>query len=320
MKLIAFIPIALLLFPCLINAQDSISIQTKKYIHHITQSSIAYEKRVDDYSHKALSRFEKEAQKIKKKLEKTDPQKAQALFNDNISTFSNQLTAHSSLRLSGYLDTTQLTLKYLNQPSKQLQSLQEKLQMTEQVQAYIQSRKKELQEQLANYKGFEKNFQQLNKQAYYYKQQLAEYKSLYEHPSRIETKAIETLKKLPAYNDFIKNNTLLAGLFHLSPDYNISRAIEGLQTRTQIDQVLSQRIGSAPDAGAAFSQQMQLAKDKLADLKKNFPDLNSPAEMPDFKPNPLKTKPFLNALNMAVISSFKRTRPTIQPPAISPVR
>lgn len=194
----------------------------------------------------------------------------------------------------------------LNQAIKSQEQLQGKLKVTEDIQAYIQTRRKLLQEQLIQYTQFSKNFKGLSKQAYYYKQQLEEYKSIYESPSRIERKAINELQKLPAYNDFIKSNSIIGNLFNLGQDYNNTRTLEGLQVRTQVEEVVQSRIGSDPNARAAISQQMEQAKDKLSELKNKFPELNSPADMPDFKPNPMKTKPFLKRLEFGGNIQFQK--------------
>ena len=317
MKLISFTVIAFMLFPCFVSAQDSITIQTR-YFRYVENTTLKYEKRVTQYSRKMLARFSKEEGKIKRTLEKLDPIKAKELFANDIQSFSNSLKGrvYSKIPLNGHLDTVQLSLQflrgkglssqYLNQAIKSQEQLQGKLKVTEDIQAYVQTRRKQLQEQLIRYTQFSKNFKVLSKQAYYYKQQLEEYKSIYESPSKIGRKAVNELKKLQAYNDFINRNSIVAGMFNLGTDYNNARSLEGLQVRTQVEEVVQARIGSDPNVGAVISQQMEQAKDKLSELKNKFPELNSPSDMPDFKPNPMKTKPFLSRLEFGGNIQFQK--------------
>lgn len=321
MKLIAIIPIAFILFPCLVCAQDSISIQPKDYLNHIAKSSASYERKISNYSQKLLSRFNKEERRIKRKLQRIDPQKSGEIFKDSIRVFSNSLKKriYSRQPFSAYMDTTLLTLKFLDKTginhqkllaaSGNLESLQGKLQLTENIQNYIRTRKKELQQQLLEYGGFTRNFQRLSKQAYYYREQLNEYKSLYEHPSKLENKAISALKQLPAYNEFIQKNSLIGSLFNLPSDYNETRGLEGLQTRNLTDQLITQRLGTDAVARAAVTQQMEQARDQLNELKNKFSSLGNTGEIPDvpgFKPNALKTKSFLQRLEYGGNIQFQR--------------
>ena len=326
MKLIAFIPIALALFPCLVSAQDSIKNQVR-YARYLSIKNLKYDKKLTQYSQKTLRRFNNEENKIRRKLENIDPQKAKELFDNHIQSYSASLKNRvlSNVPLSGHLDTAQLSLQflkkngvtsmYLDEALKNQEALQGKLRVTEEIQTYVQNRRRQLQEQLTQYSQFSRNFKSLGKQAYYYKQQLEEYKSVYDDPSKIESTAINELKKLPAYNDFIRNNSFIGNMFNLGGDYNNTRTLEGLQVRTQVEEVVQSRIGSDPNARSAISQQMEQAKDKLSELKNKFPELNSPADMPDFKPNPMKTKPFLKRLEFGGNIQFQKN--TSYYPAIS---
>jgi hypothetical protein len=188
-----------------------------------------------------------------------------------------------------------------------VQQLQGKLQYSEQVKNYINQRKQMLKEQLAQYTGFTKNLQKINKEAYYYNEQLKEYKSIYSDPKKAEVKAMALLKKLPAYNDFISKHSQLAGLFNLAGSYNDTRSLEGLQTRTQVEQLVQQRIGSSPDAGQVINQQMEQARSRFNELKSKYPALNSAADMPDFRPREMRTKKFLQRLSPGGNIQFQKS-------------
>ena len=80
------------------------------------------------------------------------------------------------------------------------------MQQAEEIKNYIKQRKELLKEQLGKF-GMLKDMKNLNKEAYYYQQQLAEYKNLLKDPKKIEQKALDVLKKLPAFTSFMQKNS-----------------------------------------------------------------------------------------------------------------
>ncbi|PWV56450.1 hypothetical protein C7475_101966, partial [Chitinophaga sp. S165] len=153
-----------------------------------------------------------------------------------------------------------------------------------------------------------KDLQKINKEAYYYGQQISEYKTLLKDKKKAEAKAMELLKKMPVYNDFIRRNSQLASLFNLgSSGAATAQSLEGLQTRSQVEQLIQQRLGNDPGARQAVSQQMDQARSQLNELKSKFPDLDNAGDMPDFKPNPMKTKSFLERLEFGGNIQFQKS-------------
>lgn len=299
-----FIPICLILLPCFVFGGDTINTPLKtKYLESINSSTSAYAARLNKYSEKVLARFNRQENKMRRKLTKIDPSAAQRIFTDSIghlaAQFKNKVI--SKVPGSSYLNTTQLSLQYLkniggknqeaiNKALDNIENLQGKLEQTEKIKEFLNERRKELQYELSQYTGFNKNLQKLNKEAYYYREQLSEYKSIYENPDKAINKTIELLKAIPAYNDFIARNAQLTSLLNLGSNYNAARSLEGLQLRTQVEQVLQTRVGTAPNGMLAVSEQLNQARDRMNDLKAKFPNLDNAGEMPQFNPNPMKTK------------------------------
>jgi len=305
-----------------VNAQDSTLKQLpKKYLSDLQRKSNQFEEQVGKRTDKALARLIKQEQRMKSRLWKSDSLSAKTIFNSSISRMEelkSGLTKRVPAGADAYLDTLTHTLKFLDQynnisktqlagAKKSIAGLEDKLQQAEQVKAYIRERKQQLKEQLSQYTGLTKDIQRFNKEAYYYGEQLKEYKSLFQDRKKAEAKAMALLKKLPAYNDFLSKHSQLAGLFNLAGNYNDVRDIEGLQTRSQVDQLLQQRIGSSPDARQAVSQQMEQARSQFTALKSKFPDLDNAADMPDFKPNPMKTKSFIQRLEFGGNVQFQKS-------------
>ncbi|WP_431213461.1 hypothetical protein ACQ86N_00555 [Puia sp. P3] len=60
---------------------------------------------------------------------------------------------------------------------------------------------------------------------------------MWNNPDQLQQKALGILNKLPAFQQFMKNNSQLAGLFHLPGNYGSSSTagLAGLQTKDQCD-------------------------------------------------------------------------------------
>jgi len=320
------------------KAKDSLVQKTTaipgKYLSQVKQKSDKMERQITRRSEKALSRFMKQEDKIKRRLGKIDSLKANNLFSHSIdsmgslkSRMQGKLGKYSgALTQSGgpYLDSLSNSLSFLkgskglldkskgitdklNGSLKSVDNLKDKLQQAEQIKAYIRERKQLLKEQLSQYTGFTKDLQKMNKEAYYYAQQLKEYKEVFKDKKKAEQKAMEVIKKLPAFNDFMQKHSQLASLFNIQGATASAQSMEGLQTRSQVEQLIQQRIGSGPNASAAVSQQMAEARSKFDELKSKFPDLDNAAEMPDFKPNEMKTKSFMQRLEFGSNVQFQRS-------------
>lgn len=320
---LAFIPFHFII------AQDSLPRQLPgKYLYQVKHKSEHIEELVNKRTNKALEHFSKQELKMKARLWKIDSIAAKKIFsrsidklNDLKAGLKNKVPGNSQLGQNAYLDTLQNSLKFLdgsktllgssqsrlNDATQSVKDLQGKLQYVETVKAYIRERKQQLKAQLGQYAGFTKDLQKMNKQAYYYSEQLNEYKSLMEDKKKAETKAVELLKKLPAYNDFIQKNSQFASLFNLASYANTTQSLQGLQTRSQLEQLVQQRIGSSPMAQQAVNQQMEQARAQFTELKSKFPNLDNAADMPDFHPNPMKTKSFIRRLEFGFNIQFQRS-------------
>jgi hypothetical protein len=97
----------------------------------------------------------------------------------------------------------------------------------------------------------------------------------------------------------MKENSQLGGLFVIPSNYSSEQALQGLQTLDQVRNLITGRIGSGSGATQALQSQMQAAQESLNKLKDKLSQLGGGSgdiEMPDFKPENYKTKPFLKRL------------------------
>ncbi|RPD42830.1 hypothetical protein EG028_00590 [Chitinophaga barathri] len=324
-------------------AQDSLLNKAgavpEKYLSQVKQKSRKLESQVDKRTEKALELMIRQEKRLQQKMMKIDSVAARNIFTrsiDSLGSLKASLKGKTDKyqkvlngQYFGYLDTLSSSLGFLKDSDKllgqakgvqdklkgsmdQVKALQGKLQQAENIKQYIRERREQLKSQLSQYTSMTKDLQKINKEAYYYAQQLKGYKEVFSDRKKAEAKAMELLQKVPAYKDFLARNSQLASLFNLSAGSgsaaNLEQQLEGLQTRSQVEQLIQQRIGGGgPNARQALSQQMDAARSQFDELKKNFPDLDNAAEMPDFKPKELKTKSFMQRLEFGTNVQFQRS-------------
>lgn len=310
-------------------AQDSLLVTktvSKNYLETVGDKAEKFEERLDKKSKKVLEKFQKQESSIYAKLSKIDSSKATSLFNtatDQYKSLEQRLERGLlSKTYNASLDTVLTSLNFLQQnpewlsKSKEVKEklqqalgkvngLQSKFQKAEEIKKFLKERRQYLKDQLGNL-GFAKELKKVNKQAYYYSQQINEYKSVFKDHKKAEKKALELLSKTKLFKDFLHKNSELASLFRLpgNPDDPVTQAsLAGLQTRSQVNGLIQQRLAAGGQgAQAQFQQNIQQAQGQLNQLKNKLTQLGgggSDLEMPEgFKPNNLKTKNFLQRLEL----------------------
>ncbi|WP_153796807.1 hypothetical protein [Foetidibacter luteolus] len=280
---------------------------------------------VDKQSSKLLRRLQKQEEKLRRKLALKDSTKSAELFTGSQDAYlqlQNKLKAPLDKAvlspLKEYipsLDSTSTAMNYLEKvpglPADklkqvtavggQLRELQGKLQSANEIKAYIRQRQEQLRQQLSQYSDLAKNLKGISKSVYYYGERLKEYKAIINDRKKLEEKALATLREMPAFQSFFQKNSYLSQLFRM-PGGNggTTQALEGLQTRAQVQAMLGQAIGPASGAvGVNLQQQVQAAQGQLNQLKDKLNKVgggNSDDIMPDFTPNQQKNKSFLQRL------------------------
>ena len=304
-----------------------------KYFQEIGKKSSQLENKITAKSEKALRQFSNQEQKLYKKLYKIDSLAAKEIFGnakEKINSLSNKLKKAEAVTVSnvgqyiGHLDSLQTSLNFLSQYKDKLPSpeklkaalgkvniLDSKLQSAEEIKNFMRQRKQQLKEMLSKF-GFAKEFKKLNKNVYYYSQQLNEYKEIIKDPKKIEKKAMTMLSKLPAFQQFMKKNSMLAGLFRMPDDGGTAQSLQGLQTRADVQSLIQNRFtGTGVDPQQYIQQQLGAAQAEMNKLKNkvfNAGGGSSEAELPDFKPNNQKTKSFFKRIEFG--SNFQTSKNT----------
>lgn len=299
----------------------------------IEKKSDKLEQKLIAKSEKALTKLQREEEKIyTKMLRGKDSLVAKTKLNEIRKKYAEkrnilqQSKQGGSVTVPGQylprLDSLTATLKFLDENGMSdkvrdalsaTNALQQQFQQAEEIKKFIKERREQLKQQLEKL-GMIKSLKKFNKQFYYYTAQIKEYKEILKDPKKIERKALELLSKTKVWKEFFRKNSMLAGLFRLpNPDEPINTAsLAGLQTRTQVTNLIQQQIQSGgPNGMQQFQQNLQTAQSQLNQLKDKILKSGGNStddELPDFKPNQQKTKSFFRRLELgANVQSQKAT-------------
>jgi hypothetical protein len=268
---------------------------------------------------------------LRARLYKTDSVKAAALYPQDpkqqyaamLQKFrqdSSKISTSMGPEYLPRLDSLHVALKFLNQnpqlvnanPALQakmsaslasLQQLQARLQSADAVKQFIQSRKARIQQVLSGYThlpaGISNALAGYKKQAYFYADQVRAYRAELNDPGKMTQTAMALASNVPAFSGFMKRNSFLAGLLGVPPGYATDKAVEGLQTRSQVMAMIQSKIGSSGAGAASLQNSINAGKADIAKLQNKLSKLGGGGggmDVPDFKPSDQRTKTFLNRL------------------------
>jgi len=307
---------------------------SQKYYSEVNKKISAINKRLTRKSGKYLANFARHAAKLQQRMAKLDPQKAKDIFNNTpekydelsceIKSGSTNIDGVISGPYDPYLDSLGASLNYLKQfdgtagkvkdALASFKLLQSKLQQSEKIKEFIAQKKDQIRAWLSGYTkipgGLKSQYDKLRRTAYYYRAQVNQYREMLKDPKKTEQKALDILNRLPAFQKFIQQNGQLASLFTINQNVDPVQCLTGLQTRSSLQAIIQQRVASGgPGAGQLIRQNIAQANSELTRLKEKINQYGGGGdiEMPDFKPNDQKTKPFLKRLEYSVNVQFART-------------
>jgi len=314
---------------------DSVLQIPAPYLDKVSSKANQLEQKIDDKTDKVLLQMMKQEEKMKKKLAKIDPAKANEVFGnieEKYNNFKERLKDKvSDKQYIPSLDSLSTALKFLQQNPqlvsqmkdgeqkikdvlRKVNGLEDKFQQAEEIKKFLRERKQILKDRLSEL-GFARQLKKINKQVYYYSQQVNEYKEILKDKTKIEKKALELLSKAKPFRDFMRRNSELASLFHIPVDVSDPSAmtiLTGLQTRVQVNNLIQQQIGTGgPDVRRQLGQNMQAAHIEFDQFKNKISQWgrNGDLEMPEgFTPNSQKTKSFRKRLEYG--TNFQSQRAT----------
>jgi hypothetical protein len=203
-------------------------------------------------------------------------------------------------------------LTQLEGAGSQFQALQAKMGVAGEAQAYMQQRKQLIASYIAQHSSLQNllgsSVGELDHDLYYYSQTLRQYQEMWSNPDKLEQQALALLNRFPAFQTFMKSNSMLGGLFNVPGGYGTPQGVVGLQTKDQIAALVQQQTGAPGQSGtrgtadggsspgtdalqsnlAAAQSQLDTYKSKLSQLGAG----NGNMDMPNFSPNDQKTKTF----------------------------
>jgi len=294
-----------------------------RYMDKVGAEAEAIDKKLDRKTAKLLRNWQRQEQRMARRLAGKDSLKAAQLGTESAQRLEQlQVQMKRGGSLQQYipnLDTSLSSLKFLQANPKLLSSVKDadkltgaftrvkgmegKFQQAELVQKFLEERKARWKDQLANL-PFGNELKRLNKQAYYYRAQVEEYRSMLKDHKKAERKALALLSRTKLYRDFMHKNSQLSQLFRppFDPADPASMAnMAGLQTRAQVNGLIQQQIAAGgPGAMAQVQQNIQDAQAKMNELKDKILKAGGSggdANMPEgFRPNSQKTRSFFKRL------------------------
>jgi hypothetical protein len=312
---------------------------SEKYIRDMGSRSADYQEKMQAGTLKYLDKLKSQEQILQQQLGKINTNAANRIFTGSEQAYDKlqndiQNNSENVLKSCGKyvpgIDSAITSLKFLQQNGNisgklgsnvaqvkaamsKVKELEDQFRKTDNVENFIKQREVYLQQQLSGYKlpGLKQYFQQ----SAYFAQQMNDYKEAWEDPSRLEQKALTVLNKLPAFQEFMKKNSMIAGLFNLPDDYSTS-GTAGLQTRDQVQKLMQEKMKLMGPGGSQTAQQnIGDAQSTLTSLRNKLNQGSSELAMPDGQGNNQHTKSLFKRLQYGI--SVQSTRSNLYFPNLS---
>jgi hypothetical protein len=336
-RLVTFLLLLMICSPC--TAQTDSTIESLKtlpvqYVNQLDNKIDKYSNRISSKTEKTLQRLAKWEQKIHQLIRKADPSTAKRLFGNNQTTFTTLLqklqegksiAENYQAKYDSYRDKLNTNIKYLQQQkdniksklvkpvteaSQKLTELDNNVRNSEALEQFIKERKKLLLDQCIQYIGKSKYLQKISQENFYYIETLRNYKTLFSDSKKAEQTALAILTKIPKFNQFVQENSMLASLFGSPSATSTPANLAGLQTRASVTALIQNQIAAAgPNAGQQIQNNILQAQSELNKLKDKVLKAGGSSgdmELPDFKPRENKTKTFKQRLELN--TNFQTTK------------
>jgi hypothetical protein len=293
------------------NLNDKLVVETEKYLRKLEKQEGKLKRKLGAFDSTAAQTVlsvnpNEQYNAIAQKLKSVSSVTAAPSSGDYLANTDSLQTALNFFIKNPKLLSNAKTLPQLQNSLKQLQILQGKMQLADQLKQAIAQRKEQIRQYLSRFTnlpgGISKIYQDYNKQLFYYKQQVSEYKDMFNDPDKMMKKALMLANKIPAFSSFMKSNSMLAGLFNLSGDYDPTTPGQGMPTRDMVMAAFGGQSGlSSQKLQGIVQQNEESASGQIDELKNKFSGAgggSSDLDVPNFKPSSQKTKSFLKRLEL----------------------
>lgn len=318
------------------EATPTITKVPDKYLYAIEKKYSKISQSLEHESKKVLARMQSHERKVKQKIAEIDSSKATRFFSASVEKYKAFESRIKKLQEEGGklkeyvpgLDSIATSLNFFSQSSfnnlinkdrlnnaqSAVSDLATELLSANEIKEFIKAREKEITEQLLSY-GLPKNTLLINKEVYYYQERLSDYKELLNDKKKLEAKLLNLVTSTKAFKSFIEKYGFIASLFPTASNYDASAIVGGLQSRSAIETIITQRLGMGADAqgGQQYMQpQLNYGQSEMKDLQSKLDQLglnkgDADMTMPDFNPNTQKTKKFFQRLEYGINIQSSRT-------------
>jgi hypothetical protein len=255
-----------------------------------------------------LKKFNKSQETFLKKLCKKDSQKADALYrelaqsqqrlNRKVSGQYKNPFEKTTATYNSYNDTlfNALNCSGDNKALNAAGNYKKQLQNENYIRDYMRQQKLSMKNASLEVPSMKYFFRGIDKSSYYYVQQLNDYDRSFSQIDQWENFGINLLKQKTDFSKLMSENSQATSLASIPNDWG--KDITGLQTNELV------KASQQKDWNNLTEEGKELAKDKLTDgakqisrMKTDLPKISNAADVPEFTPNPLKTKRTIDRLH-----------------------
>ena len=301
-----FILYVLILISSISEMQSAIPIDlAKKYVTKEISKINKYSAIRIRNQAKYLDHFNKKQAKLFKRLCKTDPLMSVVLYYSwNASmqrlnrSLNNDKIAFSTptriINLSN--DSLMLSVDYLlnDSANSSTQAYKNQLNNEQLVYEYMREQKSIMKNVIKEVPELKNIYKDICKDEYYFVQQNLEYDNLFSLKNKFEKSVLLELKSDNQFKNIINNFSSISSISKLPESWG--KTIEDLQTNASIAELQKLQFKNYDSASIAgiFSNIMDGNK-MMFDLKAK--GMTTCDDLPEFKPNPMKTKRFIDRFN-----------------------
>jgi hypothetical protein len=296
----------------------------KDYLKKVTSKTSALNKRINNADKKYVRQYLRADNKMHRKLCRTNPELADKLFSYNSDPFFYHQRSKNNLSFLpkdeptkeyfAEFDTAKTTSQYLQSNHdkagregentlSELKKADEKLNSSERLHQFFRQRKTQVKQAAERCPELKKSYHSLDKVNYYYGQQVSEYKKIFADKSKAKEAALKLIRNNNQFKEFMQKNGQLASLRKLKANP------AGLQTMAGVKELMQKDVAALGiNPKQILDTKMQPMTEDLAKLKSGrYGNTSNAADVPDFKPNQLKTKRLVDRLEYGTDFSFANT-------------
>lgn len=310
----------------------------EKFIEEVDKKAKEINTEIDKKSAQLVSGFKKYELEILKTLSKTDSlkvnnylQKAENQYKEFTTLIHNPTNLIQNTFVGEYLpylDSLKGSFAFLNKLTDlkdihsekiksglhQISKVQMSFSKADDIKQLIKSRQEQLKNLVSKYtsvpKDVAKKMTQINQKVFNYTTQIKALKESFRNPEDIELKALGLLNRIPAFQKFVKENSMLANLFPAGGGVAATGDLVGLQSRDELLTSVQDKLGlKTGDVSSLVQNKTQSAQgqlDQLRDKLKSLGNVSGDLEMPDFKPDIKKSKSIWDRFEIG--ADFQNTR------------